>query len=343
MFRNTKDIEAMREKIYPMLFEPDMHGAIWGGQRLSHWKGLGDMSQLGESWEVSAVDGYPSVVTNGIWSGCSLVDVVSQRPEEMLGRAVTARYDGKLPLLAKFIDAKENLSIQVHPNDDMAMRRHGKMGKSEMWYIVDAKEGSCIYAGFSKQITPDELRRRVADGTIMEVLARHEVRRGDVFYLPAGRIHSIGGGVLLAEIQQSSDLTYRVYDYGRLGTDGKPRQLHVDLAAEALDYRVYDEYRTDYAAGAAEARRGVIKLLDTPYFSVRVVDAEVSRHRNMLKYDSFVMVMCVEGSCKVRVRPTKDEVDLHEGFSCLIPAAIADYDIVPLQKTRVLEAYVDGR
>ena len=249
------------------------------------------------------------------------------------------KYGGKLPLLVKFIDAEKDLSIQVHPNDEMAQREHGKFGKSEIWYIIDAKPGSYLYAGFKEEITPQEYKRRVEDGTIVDVLAKHTVMAGDVFYLPAGRVHAICGGILLAEVQQSSDVTYRIFDYNRPGMDGKPRELHTELAAEALDFHVEDEYRTQYSDVAGRANR----IIDSPYFSVRVTEMTSIFHRNLIKYDSFIISMCIKGDCTIRMRTTGDEILLREGHSTLIPAAIADYDVIPLHgKTRILDAYIDN-
>ncbi len=205
-------------KLYPLLFEPNLHSVVWGGNRLRPYKGLEPSDEpIGESWEVSAVPTSTSIVSNGEWSGRDLISVINEHPVEILGRAVSEKYNGQLPLLVKFIDAKHDLSIQVHPNDEMAQREHGMMGKTEMWYIIKADAGSHLYAGFSRRITPGEYYRRIADGTITEVLADHPVKAGDVFYLPAGRVHAICGGILLAEVQQSSDVTYRIYDYNRPG------------------------------------------------------------------------------------------------------------------------------
>lgn len=337
-------IEAMREKLYPMLFEPNMHPVVWGGQRLMEWKQLGDENlrkqPVGESWEVSAVESSPSIVANGTWAGYPITEVIERRPSEILGKSVAKKYNGKMPLLAKFIDANLDLSIQVHPNDEMAKREHSKLGKSEMWYVIDAKPGAYLYAGFKDSLSPEEYKRKVEDGTIIDSLAKHEVHPGDVFYLPAGRIHAICSGILLAEIQQSSDVTYRIYDYNRPGMDGKPRELHTELASRALDYAVYNEYRTEYQ----ESSGAVNQCLDTPYFSVRIVDAKTPVHRDLIKYDSFIILMCTEGSCKVRIRSTKAEITLKEGYSCLIPAAIANYDIIPIdEQVRLLESYIDNR
>ena len=284
--------------------------------------------------------GSTSIISNGAWKGRDLVSVVSEHPEAILGKAVNEKYHGQLPLLVKFIDARRDLSIQVHPNDDMARRLHGKMGKSEMWYIIKADEGAHLYAGFSKRITLDEYHRRIADGTITEVLADHQVKAGDVFFLPAGRVHAICGGILLAEVQQSSDITYRIFDYNRPGMDGKPRELHTDLAAQALDFHVEANYRTAYADTSNRA----VQVIDTPYFDVRVMEISKPFHRDLRKYDSFIISMCLEGDCKLRIRSTGDEILLKSGHSTLIPAAIADYDVIPLSgSSRILDAFIDNR
>ena len=284
--------------------------------------------------------GKSALFPTGPWAGRDLISVVAEHPEAILGHAVNEKYKGQLPLLVKFIDAKRDLSIQVHPNDEMAQREHGKMGKSEMWYVIKATPDAHLYAGFRQHIDAEEYRRRIADGTITEVLADHRVKAGDVFYLPAGRVHAICGGILLAEVQQSSDVTYRIYDYNRPGLDGKPRELHTELAAQALDYEVERNYRTDYP----QLDNRAVLIVDSPYFSVRVLEFNDRFHRNLLKYDSVIITMCIEGDCTLRIRSTGDEVLLREGHSTLIPAAIADYDLIPVQgKSRILDAFIDNR
>jgi mannose-6-phosphate isomerase len=260
-------------------------------------------------------------------------------PEAILGKAVAKRYDNKLPILVKFIDTSADLSVQVHPNNVMAQREHNKLGKTEMWYIIDAQPEAYIYAGFKEELTAEEYTRRVKDGTIIDALAKHTVHTGDVFYIPAGRVHAIGKGVLLAEVQQSSDVTYRIYDYGRMGLDGKPRELHTELAAQAIDFKVYPEYRNNYKDTIDTANA----CLDTEHFTVRVVSIQEPIHRNMIKYDSFVIQTCTKGQCKIRIRSTHDEIMLQEGYSSMIPAAIADYDIIPISgEVKVLESYLDN-
>ena len=309
---------------YPLLFKQNRKTLIWGT----------------EDWTVSAVPGSESVVDNGAWEGRKLNEVIASQPIAFLGKTVAERYHDQLPLLAKIIDAQRDLSIQVHPNDEMAQREHNKSGKSEMWYILEAKPGACLYAGFREQITPEEYQERVSNGTITEVLAKHEVHNGDVFYLPAGRVHAICGGIRLVEIQQSSDVTYRIFDYNRPGLDGKPRELHTELAAKAIDYTVHPDYKTEHRDDIDVANI----LLNTPYFSVKVIEATSSFHRNMVKYDSFIIIMNLRGDCHVQVRSTQDSILLPEGCSCLIPAAIADYDLIPTgSTTKVLEAFINNK
>lgn len=338
--------------MYPLLFQPNLHTIVWGGNRLIPYKGIEHTSlpdgvtpstPIGESWEVSAVESSPSIVANGPLRGRDLISVVEEYGAQLLGEAVYRQYGGKLPLLVKFIDARKDLSIQVHPDDALASKRHGKFGKTEMWYIIDAEPGACLYAGFKDSITPYEYRKRVEDGTICDVLARHEVHPGDVFYIPAGRIHAICGGIMLAEVQQSSDVTYRIFDYNRPGLDGRPRELHTDLAAEAIDYNVEADYRTHYGDPTARAAQ----VIDTPFFDVRVMDIAEPFHRNLIKYNSFIISVCIQGACRITLRGNggpHSSVEVPAGNSCLIPASVADYDIIPLStQTRVLEAHIDRK
>lgn len=332
------------QKIYPFLLNPNLHTVVWGGRKLCPYKGLPDAQEpIGESWEVSAVPSSPCTIANGPLAGRDLISIVEEYGAELLGEAVYKQYGGKLPLLVKFIDAERDLSIQVHPDDEMARREHNKFGKTEMWYIIDAEPGAALYAGFKDRITPYEYKKRVEDGTICDVLARHEVHPGDVFYIPAGRVHAICGGIMLAEVQQSSDVTYRIFDYNRLGLDGKPRELHTELAAKAIDFNVEEDYRTHYGDTIERAAQ----VIDTPFFDVRVMDIREPFHRNLIKYDSFIISMCIKGSCTIALRDyegPEGEITLTEGHSCLIPASIADYDIIPSSSSaRILETHIDRK
>ena len=306
------------KELYPLVFEGNLKTLVWGS----------------EDWSVSAVKGSESVVANGKWKGCTLSEVISQDPAALLGGKVAERYEGRMPLLAKIIDAHQDLSIQVHPDDEMALREHGKMGKSEMWYIIDAQPGASLYSGFRSAISPEEYKRRVAEGTITEVLARHSVKPSDVFYLPAGRVHSIGAGITLAEIQQSSDVTYRIYDYNRPGLDGKPRELHTELAAKAIDYRVQADYRTSYTAAGS----GTSAILDTPFFRIRLIECGGKEERRLKDEDSFVILIVLSGECHLRCEESPLEVSLGKYRGCLIPAAIADFTLEG--EAKILEAII---
>ena len=336
----------MVNQLYPLLFKPNLREVVWGGTRLRAWKGLApDDTPIGESWEVSSIPECESIVSNGPLAGLHLNDLTDEMPDDILGHSVVEKYGTRLPLLAKFIDARKDLSIQVHPDEEMAQRCHGKHGKTEMWYIIDAEPGATVLAGFKKKITPLEYGLSVMDGTICDVLARHEVKAGDVFYIPAGRVHAICGGILLVEIQQSSDVTYRIFDYNRPGIDGRPRELHTELAAQAINYEVLDDYRTHYV----DAKEKAVPIISCPYFSIRVLDITRPFHRNMLKYDSFVICVCLSGSCTILPRtglgqPTAECATVTAGNSCLIPASLADYDLVPTSaETRMIEAYINNK
>lgn len=286
---------------------------------------------------MSAIPTSVSIISNGIWKGRNLVSLIEEFPNEILGKKVNEKYQGKLPILVKFLDAKRDLSIQVHPDEEMAQRVHGKRGKSEMWYVIDADTDSHLIVGFNREISLEEYHRRIAEGTITEVLADHKVKPGDVFFIPAGCVHALCGGIMVAEVQQSSDVTYRIFDYNRPGLDGKPRELHTELAAEALNFHIGNN-RIDYG----RKDNCAVKLIDYPYFSVSMLDLTMPIHRDMLKYDSFVISMCMEGDCVICERGTGDETTLNKGCSVLIPASISDYDVIPVNgKSRLLEIYID--
>ncbi|MCH5176903.1 MAG: class I mannose-6-phosphate isomerase [Prevotellaceae bacterium] len=330
--------------LYPLLFDNNLHELVWGGHRLKPLKGLpADDQPIGESWEVSAVDGKESIVSNGIHKGKRLTDLVLAYGDQLLGRKVVETYGLHFPLLVKLIDAERDLSIQVHPDDELAMQRHQSMGKTEMWFVMDATPGASLYSGFCSPISKYEYQKRVEDGSICQVLQRHDVHRGDVFFIPAGRVHAIGGGIMVAEIQQSSDITYRIFDYNRPGLDGQPRPLHTEQAEDAIDYKVYDSYLTNYE----ERTNKPVALTSCPYFTVKIHNLTRSFHRKLYKYDSFIIYLCLDGSCRV-VSNAHDATTLllHKGMTCLIPACCADINLVPDNpddKTKILEVYIDNK
>lgn len=324
-------------KLYPLLFEPNLHTTIWGGRKLRSFKGLEPTDEpIGESWEVSAIPTSVSIISNGIWKERDLNSLIEEFPNEILGKKVNEKYQGKLPLLVKFLDANRDLSIQVHPDEEMAQRVHGKRGKAEMWYVIDADADSHLIVGFNREISLEEYHRRIAEGTITEVLADHKLKPGDVFFIPAGCVHALCGGIMVAEVQLSSDVTYRIFDYNRPGLDGKPRELHTELAAKALNFHV-GKNRIEYD----RKDNCAVKLIDYPDFSVNMLDLSKPIHRNMLNYDSFVISMCMDGDCIISERSTDEKTTLKKGSSVLIPASIADYDVIPVNgKSRLLEVYI---
>ena len=323
--------------MYPLLFQANLHELVWGGHKLRALKGLAPNQQpIGESWEISDVPSSESHVRNGRLTGRSIHSLISEYGAVLLGDHIMEHYGAQLPLLVKFIDAAQDLSIQVHPNDELARERHGSLGKTEMWYVMQADPGASMLVGFSQEISKDDYARRVDDGSIVDVLARHEVHAGDVFFIPAGRVHAICGGIMVCEIQQSSDITYRLFDYHRLGLDGKPRQLHTLEARDAIDFRVYPDYRTHYAAPA----EGATCVVDCPYFVVNVLTTSTSLRRPLLQEDSFVTLSCLQGTAIITDHED-NSVTLHKGFSCLIPASQADFTITSPDATevRLLESW----
>lgn len=322
--------------MYPLKFEPILKQTLWGGEKIVPFKNLNsELTGVGESWEISDVEGDESIVANGPEKGLTLTDMVRRYREELVGEENYRRFGNKFPLLIKFIDAKQDLSIQVHPDDALAKKRHNSFGKTEMWYVIDADKGAKLRSGFSEQITPKEYKERVHNDTITDVLQEYEIHPGDVFFLPAGRIHSIGAGAFIAEIQQTSDITYRIYDFNRKDAQGKTRQLHTEQAKDAINYEVLDDYRTKYEPVQNEP----VELVACPYFTTSIYDMTEEITCDYSELDSFVIFICIEGSCKV-VDDQKQEIDLKAGETILIPASIQELTIVPDGSVKLIETYV---
>ena len=322
--------------MYPLKFEPILKQTLWGGDKIISFKQLNDTrTEVGESWEISAVEGSESIVAEGPDKGMTLTEVLSKYREELLGEANYARFGVKFPLLVKFIDARQDLSIQAHPSDELAKKRHNSMGKTEMWYVIGADKGAKLRSGFSEQITPKEYKDRVYNNTITEVLQEYDIQPGDVFFLPAGRVHSIGAGAFIAEIQQTSDVTYRIYDFDRKDAKGNARELHTDLAREAINFEVLDDYRTQYDVVENEP----IELVACPYFTTSLYDMTEEITCDYSELDSFVIFVCVEGSCTLYDNE-KNEVSFKAGETVLMPASIQEVTIVPNGKVKLLETYV---
>lgn len=323
--------------MYPLKFEPILKQTLWGGDRIIPFKHLNDtLPNVGESWEVSAVEGSESIVANGPDKGFTLPEMVRKYKEELMGEANYARFGNKFPLLIKFIDAKLDLSIQVHPDDTLAKKRHNCFGKNEMWYVVDADKGAKLISGFSEQITPKEYKERVHNGTFAEVLQTCEIKPGDVFYVPAGRVHGIGAGAFVAEIQQTSDITYRIFDYNRKDKDGKMRELHTSQAIDAINFAdVQEDFRTNYDAVQNEP----VEIVASPYFTTSVYDMTEEITCDYSELDSFVILICVEGECRI-IDDEKHELTVRAGETVLLPAATQELTIIPQEKVKLLETYV---
>ena len=317
-------------------FQPILKSTIWGGEKIVPYKHIAsDQKQVGESWELSGVKGSESVVAGGPAAGTTLLGLIARHGAALLGKANAARFGQEFPLLIKFIDARQDLSIQVHPNDALAWERHKSKGKTEMWYVVDADKGARLRSGFAKQVTPAQYEASVADNTITDLLAEYEIHPGDLFFLPAGRVHSIGAGAFIAEIQQTSDITYRIYDFNRKDADGNTRELHTELAKGAIDYTVLPDYRTHYEP-AQDTR---VELVSCPYFTTSLYDLTRPETLALASLDSFVVAICIEG----RGTLTDDSgaaVPVHQGETVLIPASARSLAFTPDGGMKILTSWI---
>lgn len=324
--------------MYPLKFEPILKQTLWGGNKILAFKHLNEtISGVGESWEISAVENSESVVANGPNKGLTLPEMVRKYREELIGEANYARFGTKFPLLIKFIDARLDLSIQVHPGDELAKKRHNSFGKNEMWYVISAEKNAHLISGFSKQITPKEYKERVYDGTFADVLQTCLIQSGDVFYVPAGRVHGIGAGAFVAEIQQTSDITYRIYDYNRRDENGNLRELHTGQAMEAINFGdVQDDFRTHYDQRQNEP----VELVASPYFTTSLYDMTEEISCDYSDLDSFVIFICIEGECLL-LDDAHNKISLCAGETVLWPATVQNITITPKGNgVKFLETYV---
>jgi len=322
--------------IYPFTFEPLLKEVIWGGSDICPFKGITPVKQaIGESWEISNVEGNDSLVANGSLKGQSLSKLIEDYGENLVGEKVMSRFGTTFPLLIKFIDAQKDLSIQVHPDDKLAAKRHHSFGKTEMWYVINATGDAALYSGFSKAIDADDYVKRIQNNTFMEILNRFKVNKGDVFFIPAGRVHAIGAGCFVAEIQQTSNITYRIYDYDRKDAAGNTRELHTELAKDAINYTLEDNYKTTYTPKANTP----VNIASCPYFNTNLLDIDQQVIRNHTALDSFVIYICMEGSLTL----TDDNdfnVTLRKGQTVLVPALNKKVKLTPSKKAKLLETYI---
>lgn len=317
-------------------FKPILKSMLWGGEKLIPYKRIvSDQKQVGESWELSGVKGNESVVADGPEAGTTLPQLIARHGAALLGKANFERFGEEFPLLIKFIDARQDLSIQVHPNDELAWKRHHSKGKTEMWYVIAAAEGAHLRSGFAKQVTPAEYAASVENNTITDLLTDYAIHPGDVFFLPAGRVHSIGAGAFIAEIQQTSDITYRIYDFNRRDANGKTRELHTELAKDAIDYTVLPDYRTHYTP----ARNSEVELVSCPYFTTSLLDLTEERTLDLTTLDSFLVVICIEGAGTL-LDESGTPVPVHQGETVLVPASTKNLRITPENSVKLLTSCI---
>ena len=316
-------------------FEPILKEKIWGGEKLKnllHKKST--RNDIGESWEISDVEGDTSIVVNGKLAGKDLKELISEYKEAFLGNKIYKHFGEKFPLLIKFIDAKEALSIQLHPHDDLAKKRHNSFGKTEMWYVMQADAKANLIVGFQKDVTQNEYLHHLENKSLTDILNIEEVKKGDVYFIPTGRVHAIGAGVLLAEIQQTSDITYRIYDWDRPNPDGTFRDLHTEEALDAIEYTSKKTYKTEYKKTQNEAS----EIVSCPYFTTNILPIKGSISLHHQNKDCFVIYMCVSGCVNFEYEHQTELLKM--GETILIPACIKNIKINSEENSELLEVYI---
>jgi mannose-6-phosphate isomerase len=321
----------MNLKIYPLQFEAILKERIWGGEKLKTILNKPISSSItGESWELSTVEGDVSVIVNGDYKGKALTELIGEYPNEVLGRVVYKRFGNQFPLLFKYLDAREDLSIQVHPNDELAKKRHNSFGKTEMWYVMQADQDARIIVGFKENSSSKEYLDHLKSNTLVSILDEVKVKSGDVFFLETGTVHSIGAGLVVAEIQQTSDITYRLYDFDRKDAQGNTRELHVDLALDAINYNKVNTFK-EYAKEVNESN----VIVDCPYFTTNFLPLD--GEKTILKTgETFTVYMCVEGSFEMEYNKVK--YNYIKGDTVLMPAAMNEFTLSG--KASILEIYI---
>lgn len=323
----------MKNRLYPMKFQPILKEKIWGGTKLkSLFNKDSKALNIGESWEISDVDGDTSVVSNGELKGVTLKQLLSTYQEELIGKKNFNVFGEKFPLLIKFIDAKEDLSIQLHPNNALAAKRHNSFGKTEMWYVMQADDDANLIVGFNQKITPEVYLKHLEDKTLTKILNFERVKEGDTYFIEVGRVHAIGAGVMLAEIQQTSDITYRVYDWDRKDDQGNERELHNDLAIDAIDFSMKDDFKVSYLTQENQSN----KMVSCPYFTTNFL--HLTQTIKMENYhDSFMIYMCVDGVVNINIEGFSETIK--KGETILLPAALKHFEI-EANNAKLLEVYV---
>ena len=322
--------------LYPLKFDTIFKEKIWGGTKIKDilGKDFSPLKNCGETWEISGVPGNLSKVSEGVLKGSTLPELIQEFQGELVGDKVYQQFGNDFPLLVKFIDAAQDLSIQVHPDDKLAKERHNSLGKSEMWYVFQADKGSKLISGFKKDTNKEEYLQYLNSGQLTDLLNEEKVNAGDCFYLPAGRVHTIGKGLLLAEIQQSSDITYRIYDFDRVDEEGNLRELHTELALDALDFKSYSEYKTSYTKSMNEA----VPLVKSQYFQTNLLEYSTGIIREHYELDSFVIYTCFEGEATLQTEGLTTEIRM--GDAVLLPRKFKEVHIKAKSGFKMLETFM---
>ncbi|RLD59437.1 MAG: mannose-6-phosphate isomerase [Bacteroidetes bacterium] len=324
------------KSIYPLKFSPVYKDKIWGGSKIKTvlGKDFSPLPNCGEVWVLSGVEGNQTPIENGFLAGNELNEIVEIYMGDLVGDKIFQKFGNEFPILIKFIDANDWLSIQVHPDDKLAMKRHGSLGKTEMWYVMDAVEGAELISGFREKTDKDGYKGHLENKTLKEIMNFEKVEKGDVYYIPAGRVHALGPGIMLAEIQQTSDVTYRIYDWDRIDTSGMTRELHTEEALDALDFEVKEKYKTDYERKINQTNQ----LVESPYFITNILQLTKPLKKDYTELDSFVIYVCSEGGFALHYEDEKLEVKM--GESVLVPATTKSVEIFPGPKSTILEVYM---
>lgn len=322
--------------LYPLKFKPILKEMIWGGKIIPQKLNIEvqEDAKVGEFFAVSGLPKDVSVIANGSFAGKTLIELIDEFKGEILGDSVYEEFDNKFPLLIKFIDANDDLSVQVHPNDEQARMQHNAFGKTEMWYVVDNQKGASLISGFTKKTNADEYQQMFNKGKLMELMQEVGTNKGDCFFIPAGRVHSIGRGNVIAEIQQTSDITYRIYDFDRKDKEGNPRELHKELALKAMNYDDDQSGKVDYQA---EVNRSS-ELATCKYFTTNLLKVSGNYKADYNNIESFVILICTEGRCSISVNG--ELLELHEFEASLIPACINEVKIESPSGANLLEVYI---
>jgi mannose-6-phosphate isomerase len=324
--------------LYPLKFKPIYLEKMWGGNRLNKLLGkdFGKLPNCGESWELSAVEGNVSEVSNGFLAGNNLTELVEIYMSDLVGDKVFKKFGIEFPLLFKYIDAHDDLSVQVHPNDEMSKKRHNAYGKTEMWYVIHAEDGALINSGFNRPVSREQYLEYLENGKLHEILQYDEAKPGDVFFIPAGRVHAIGKGVVLAEIQETSDVTYRIFDYNRKDDQGNLRELHNDLALDAIDFSYLDEYKTKYTFEENKSS----ELVSCEYFTTNLLQFSEKLEKEYSRLDSFIVYMNLDGQFTIEFE--NGEITIEKGETVLVPASLENYRLIPLtSEVKTLEVYIE--